>query len=356
MTTTLNSKPQAATTTLATRLAKTQNSLFRNVATSRAAKRNASKINYSEDYPELEFQEDDAGALEDDGDLNYEDNGNVGMDIYRGIINNNHMNYQTAGAKMAPQELNEGLIPFTELQQAQQQPDVIVPIKLNVTHNGLVLRDSILWNVSDEMLTAETFANMMVEDLDLTKSVETTIAAQINDQLEQYQELLSHPNNQIIDQFLQNEGEFHAVLELSVYIGEDFFTDRIEWNFLDEYYTPEMFAKDIVRDMSLRREFETAIAFSVYEEIYKIKRELVDNPQQITQYIDTLPFFNLVHQSSKVDDASKLSVQGIRYDKKKLGEEFSPSLERLSEWEIEKRETEKERNLRRRKRETMRVR
>lgn len=352
---TLNCKPQAAATTLATRLAKSQNSLFRNVATSRAAKRNASKINYSEDYAELEFQEDDAGAHEDEGDLNYEDYGNVGLDIYRGIINNNHMNYQTAGAKMAPQQFNELLTPFTN-STLPKKPEAIVPIKLNVTHNGLVLRDSILWNMNDELLTAETFASLMVEDLDLTKSVETAIVGQINDQLDQYEELFSHPNNQIIDQFLQNEGEFHAVLELSVYIGEDFFTDRVEWNFTDDLYTPEIFAKGIVQDMSLRREFETAIAFSVYEEIYKIKRELVDNPQQITQYIDTLPFFNLVNQSMKVDDASQLSVQGIRYDKKKHGEEFSPSLERLSEWEIEKRETEKERNLRRRKRETMRVR
>ncbi|KGK35070.1 hypothetical protein JL09_g5772, partial [Pichia kudriavzevii] len=48
-------------------------------------------------------------------------------------------------------------------------------------------------------------------------------------------------------------------------------------------------------------------------------------------------------------------VQGLRYDVRKYGEEFVPSVEKLSEWEIEKRETEKERNLRRRKRETLRV-
>lgn len=347
------SKPQAGATTLATRLAKTQNSLFRNAATSRAAKRNASKINYSEDYAETEFQDDDAGAQDDEGDLNYEESANVGLDIYRGIIHNNHMTL-AAGAKMAPQGLQEGV---AEVVGAQPPTETnVVPIKLAVTHNGLVIRDSILWNINDETLSPEGFASVMVEDLDLTKSVEAAIVSQIRDQLEQYEELLQHPNNTIIDQFLQNESEFHAVLDLSVYIGEDFFTDRVEWNFLDKSYTPEMFARDVVRDMALRREFETAIAFSLYEEMYKIKRELVDNPQQVTQYIDTLPFFNLVHQPAKVDDASQMSVQGIRYDKKKHGEEFSPSLEKLSEWEIEKRETEKERNLRRRKRETMRVR
>lgn len=71
----------------------------------------------------------------------------------------------------------------------------------------------------------------------------------------------------------------------------------------------------------------------------------------MSQNIDSLPFFNLINP----DDASRSIVQGIRYDTKKYGEEFSPTVEKLSEWEIEKRETEKERNLRRRKRETLRV-
>lgn len=339
-------RPQASATTLASRLAKQQNSLFRSAATSRAAKRNAaSKINYSEDY----YQQD---IGEEDNDDDYEHDGNVAMDIFKGVINNNHFNQ--SGAKLAPQITNPDLISLLESSPSGKD-ELIVPVKLNVHHNGLIIRDSLLWNLNDS-LTPETFAAVMVEDLELTKAVESTIVQQIQDQIDQYTEIFQHPNNSLIDQFLINEGEFHVVLELSVYIGEDFFTDRVEWNLLDKSFTPEMFAKEVVRDMCLRREFETAIAFAIYEEIYKIKREIVESPQQIQQYIDSLPFFNLVHQPSRVDDASKLCFQGVRYDKKKLGEEFGPFLEKLSEWEIEKRETEKERNLRRRKRETMRVR
>ncbi|GMM28029.1 Sfh1 protein [Martiniozyma asiatica (nom. inval.)] len=350
--------PQALTTTFQHRLTKNSNALFQNVSTSRAAKRHASRINYAEDYPELDF-EDDAGANgnEDDQDANYEDP-IAAYDIYKSLWNTSQPNINLQnhlGNREAPKELPEMVFNEEENIANAKQPEKIVPIKVAITTNGVVIKDQFLWNINDQLIQPETFAYIMCQELDVAKNVESQMVTQIRDQIQAFEELFSNPNNQIIDQFLANEKEFHVVLDISVNIGEDFFTDRVEWNLMDSSFTPEMFAETVVSDLGLKKEFETAIAYAVYDEIYKVRRELVENPQQVSQYIDTLPFFNLVHQKADVNDATKLIVQGLRYDRKKHGEEFSPSVEKLSEWEIEKRETEKERNLRRRKRETMRV-
>lgn len=414
--------PQALTTSFSHRLSQSNNALFSNLSTSRASKRQAtSKVNYAEDYPDIDFDfedsnnnngngngnllgnagvvnshgfaggiidgshyntingldaisgdvangnsggvagnrdfdDDDEYVEEDDekNDATYEDP-NAAYDIYRNLILNsnnssiNLSNYQ--GNKEAPHELPEVVFTPFEILSNSANPEVIIPIKLKISTSGAVINDCFLWNLNESLITPESYASIMSQELDLNRNTETSIANQIKDQIQSYKELLANPNNAIIDQFLSNEKEFHVVLDISANIGEDFYTDKIEWNLLDDTYTPEMFAKSVCNDIGLKPEFETAIAVAIYDEIYKFKRELIENPQQVSQNIDSLPFFNLINP----DDASKSIVQGIRYDTKKYGEEFSPTVEKLSEWEIEKRETEKERNLRRRKRETLRV-
>ncbi|GME98320.1 unnamed protein product [Ambrosiozyma monospora] len=209
-----------------------------------------------------------------------------------------------------------------------------------------------LWNINEHLITPESFASNMCQELELPKNVETQVVNQMRDQIQSFQELLSTPIPQ-----LAQEKEFHVILELSVSIGDQFYSDKVEWNLLGNQLSPEEFAKGVAEDMGLTREFETAIAFAVHEEIAKTKRDLIENPQQVHQYTETLPFFNLCHQppQSTGETSTMMELQGLRYDTRKYGDEFRPHLETLSEWEIEKRETEKERNQRRRKRETMRV-
>ncbi|KAG0676745.1 Chromatin structure remodeling complex protein sfh1 [Pichia californica] len=432
--------PQALTTSFAHRLSQSNNSLFSNLSTSRTTKRQAtSKVNYSEDYPDLDFDFEDSnnnqnsinninnnihninnttngllnnglqildlnGALnqfstdnnfnninnnnnntnlnhdqengsdsnedndydyiEDDkdsgeiddekNDATYEDP-NAAYDVYKNLIlnsNNRSINLSNYyGNKEAPHELPKiNFTPF-EIMSNYSNPEIIIPIKLKINTSNAVINDNILWNLNETLITPEIYSSIMSSELDLNKNIESNITNQIKDQIQSFKDLLANPNNSIIDQFLLNEKEFHVVLDISANIGEDFYTDKIEWNLLDNSFTPEMFAKTVCMDIGLKPEFETAIAVAIYDEIYKFKRELIENPQQVSQNIDSLPFFNMINP----DDASKSIVQGLRYDTKKYGEEFSPTVEKLNEWEIEKRETEKERNLRRRKRETLRV-
>lgn len=404
--------PQALNTSFAYRLSQSHNALFSNLSSSRSSKRQAtSKVNYSEDYPDIDYDfeesnnnnnnnlnfntfnqnpyyegtlmnginndidgthhdnelnhnfdadyayvEDKDGENDNDEkkDATYEDP-NAAFDIYKNLIlnsNNSSINLSNYhGNKEAPHELPKIVFTPFEILSNSANPEIIIPIKLKINTSNAVINDNFLWNINETLITPETHASIMAQELDLNKNIESNIANQIKDQIQSYKDLLANPNNAIIDQFLVNEKEFHVVLDISANIGEDFYTDKVEWDLLNTDFTPEMFAKSVCQDIGLKPEFETAIAVAVYDEIYKFKRELIENPQQVSQNIDSLPFFNLVNP----DDVSKSVVQGIRYDTKKYGEEFSPTVEKLSEWEIEKRETEKERNLRRRKRETLRV-
>lgn len=105
-------------------------------------------------------------------------------------------------------------------------------------------------------------------------------------------------------------------------------------------FTPLDFAKTVVQDLGLTGEFYPAIAHALYENLYRIKKEALEGhlpPQEIENY------------------AAFGQEAGWRIDQEMLGEEWAPSVEVLSQEEIEKREIERERNIRRLKRESMRM-
>lgn len=380
--------PQALTSTFAHRLSHADNALYANLSTSRVAKRQASKINYAEDFND-DFEDENTGANggganggggggvpgdgagefgdgeefgDGDGDIWANDDDGAGggkgddddedyvddeyyYDMLSSAAAANRVN-ASAGNKEAPKKLPDIVLDIGSEEVVSGLVSQVIPIKVKVTTNGAVVNDRFLWDLNDPTTTPELFVSILADELDLSRNAESMVLSQMKEQIQTYRDLFANPNNTIIDQFLSNEKEFHVVLDVSTNIGEDFFTDKVEWDLLDSSLTPERFADTVVSDLGLKPEFRTAIAVALYEEMYKLKKELIENPQQVSQYIDSLPFFNLAQPGK---------VQGLRYDVKKYGEEFTPSVERLSEWEIEKRETEKERNLRRRKRETLRV-
>ncbi|GMF82508.1 unnamed protein product [[Candida] boidinii] len=107
--------------------------------------------------------------------------------------------------------------------------------------------------------------------------------------------------------------------------------------------------------MSLPREFKSSIAASLHELILKYKLEFLSNEQLLLYNNQNLPNSNEVYQSNINIEGIYSNHQGLRYDLKTLGKSWIPNVEILTQWEIEKREIERERNIRRLKRESMRV-
>ena len=64
------------------------------------------------------------------------------------------------------------------------QPEVLVPIRLDMDIEGQKLRDTFLWNRNETMLYAEQFAEVLCDDLDLNPpNFVPAIAAAIQQQV-----------------------------------------------------------------------------------------------------------------------------------------------------------------------------
>lgn len=167
--------------------------------------------------------------------------------------------------------------------------------------------------------------------MDLPNTFQNQIASSIKSQIEEYTNLVTIQ--------LPKDIDIHVVIELSCNLDKNLYEDRFEWDLTNDMITPEEFAKYVVMDLGLSLEFLPAIAHTLHESILKLKKDCIDGrlPQEI------------YNQSAFGYEA------GVRLDHEALGASWVPSVEELSQWEIEKREIEKERNIRRLKRESMRI-
>jgi SWI/SNF-related matrix-associated actin-dependent regulator of chromatin subfamily B protein 1 len=65
------------------------------------------------------------------------------------------------------------------------QPEQLVPIRLDMELEGIKLRDCFCWNRNEQLLTPEVVAEVMCDDLDLPVPLfQTAIAQSIRQQLE----------------------------------------------------------------------------------------------------------------------------------------------------------------------------
>lgn len=306
-----------------------------------------------------------------------------------------------------------------QLRQVAEDEEVLVPIRLNLEYESFRITDCFLWNLNEKVLTPEMFALSLCYDLDLpvpnpnlmmggaggpsfgSDSYVAQIAGAIKSQLAEFKTLA--------DIKLPQEQGFNVVISLNVNLNKQVYEDKFEWDlgngaksscyikdkkknsnssntqalktennstnstpsdddntqkdepetdeskgsdeekkeddkeestFNGPGLTPIEFAKTIVTDLGFPNEFFPAIAHALYESLYRIKRDALEGhlpPQDVENY------------------AAFNKEAGWRIDQEMLGEEWAPTLETLSQEEIEKREIERERNIRRLKRESLRM-
>lgn len=108
----------------------------------------------------------------------------------------------------------------------------------------------------------------------------------------------------------------------------------------------ERFAKQTCADIGLFGEWVPAMAHAIYEAVLRLKKEACENGGLVGA---------MSGYGGGIDNMAATSAEaGWRYDNEHLGDEWEPKLERLSKEEIEKREGDRERQLRRLRRETAR--
>lgn len=159
---------------------------------------------------------------------------------------------------------------------------------------------------------------------------------------------------------------YRTILSLSLNLSSRLYTDRIEWSLLHPPGHAEAFARVTCADLGLPGEWTTVIAHAIHDAVYKQKKEIIESggllPGAIEGGLDN-DSIDIGEAGWRYDPEGLCGVgwaQGYAGAKRRPGEEWGgsewqPKVEVLSKEEIEKREGERERSLRRMRRETGRV-
>ncbi|RDW94348.1 hypothetical protein BP5796_00111 [Coleophoma crateriformis] len=276
------------------------------------------------------------------------------------------------------------------------------------------LKDVFLWNLHETLTTTDQFAQSMVQDLDLPNrgQMANEISKQIRTQLEEYAGVALHPlfhtqqtmtaagalttiksSSRDVSSTPKASGNatpmrnpaslsngvstpaktsgdipvpnitasatsiplqsddfnpddmYRCIISLNVNLSNNLYQDKFEWSLLHPPGTAEMFAKQTCADLGLPGEWVVAMTHAIYEAVLRLKKEACESGGLVggNGYGGEVP-----------NEAAHGAEAGWRYDYEHLADEWEPKIEQLSKDEIEKREGDRERQIRRLRRETAR--
>ncbi|KAF2813512.1 SNF5-domain-containing protein [Mytilinidion resinicola] len=135
---------------------------------------------------------------------------------------------------------------------------------------------------------------------------------------------------------------YRCIINLNINLLNRLYSDKFEWSLLHPPGFAEVFAKQTCADLGLAGEWVPAMTHAIYEAVLRLKKEACENGGLVGGY-------------GEIDnDAAEGAEAGWRYDHEHLCDEWEPKVEILSKEEIEKREGDRERQIRRLRRETAR--
>ncbi|KAL3427813.1 rsc complex subunit [Phlyctema vagabunda] len=276
------------------------------------------------------------------------------------------------------------------------------------------LKDNFLWNLHETLTTTDQFAQAMVQDLDLPNRAQMAgeISKQIRTQLEEYAGVALHPLFHTQQSVTANgplttiksssrdvsstplgsgnatpmrnpasqsngfstpaktpaavpqpeatatatlispESEEHnpddmyrCIINLNVNLSNSLYQDKFEWSLLHPPGTAEVFARQTCADLGLPGEWAVAITHAIYEAVLRLKKEACESGGLVG---------GIGYGGEIANEAAHGAEAGWRYDYEHLADEWEPKIEQLSKEEIEKREGDRERQIRRLRRETAR--
>ncbi|KAJ5238648.1 hypothetical protein N7468_003267 [Penicillium chermesinum] len=140
------------------------------------------------------------------------------------------------------------------------------------------------------------------------------------------------------DSLLNPDDAYRCLIYLNINLQNKLYTDRFEWSLLHPTGMAEEFAQG--------GEWVSAIAHGIYEAVLKLKKEVCESGGLVS---------GINGYGNEIDNQAANGVEaGWRYDPETLGDEWEPKVETLSKEEIERREGDRERQIRRLRRETAR--
>uniref|UniRef100_A0A8R1Y3P7 RNA-binding protein 8A n=1 Tax=Onchocerca volvulus TaxID=6282 RepID=A0A8R1Y3P7_ONCVO len=197
------------------------------------------------------------------------------------------------------------------------QPEELIPIRLDMELEGVKLRDTLCYNRNEKLITPEILAETMCDDLDLpTGTFQNAIAQAIHQQIEAAGEATP------VDTALSDQ---RALLKLNIHVGNQSLVDQFEWDMSEEKNNPEWFASKLASELGLGGEFVAAISYS-------IRGQLSWNQKTYAYSESPLPTVDCPFRNPADADV------------------WGPFLETLTDAEIEKKMRDQDRNTRRMRR------
>lgn len=162
------------------------------------------------------------------------------------------------------------------------------------------------------------------------------------------QDLPADQTEESVDPLLNPDDTYRCIITLSIYLSSKLYQDKFEWSLLHPPGAAEAFAKQTCADMGLGGEWVMAITHAIYEAVLRLKKEACEGGMVLLG--------GGAWGGGEMDNQAMRHEEGAgwRYDIDDFGAEWEPKFEALSKDEIEKREGDRERQLRRLRRETAR--
>ncbi|KAI9849727.1 MAG: SWI/SNF chromatin-remodeling complex subunit [Thelocarpon superellum] len=239
-------------------------------------------------------------------------------------------------------------IPRKDMATQADQIEELIPVRLDVDWDKIKLRDTFTWNLHDRVISPELFAEQLVEDFKLppetadplVRFVAQTLAEQIQDFYPQVF-IEEDPLDPHLPYHAYKNDEMRVLIKLNITIGQHTLVDQFEWELNNPLNSPEDFAKQMTRELSLSGEFTTAIAHCIREQCQLFTKSL---------YITGHPFDGRPIDDADLKDAFLPSPLLSVFRAAQHAKEFAPGLWELSEIELDRAENSLSREQRRQKR------
>ncbi|KIV95434.1 hypothetical protein, variant [Exophiala mesophila] len=233
-----------------------------------------------------------------------------------------------------------------------QQPEDLIPIRLDIDWGKVKLRDTFTWNLHDRTTSVDYFAEKLVEDfgLDLQqcRPLVQAVAASIREQICDYcpqiysDEVTTEPT---MPYYAYKNDEMRILVKLNITIGQNTLIDQFEWEINNPHNSPEQFACQMTNDLSLAGEFTTAIAHSIREQCQLFSKSL---------HITGHPFDGRPIDDPDLRENFLPSPLLSTFRPYQSAKDYSPYLYELNEADLERTELSISREQRRQKRSTNR--
>lgn len=190
------------------------------------------------------------------------------------------------------------------LKQAEQHEE-LVPVRLEVEWDKVRLRDTFTWNLHERIVQVELFASQLVEDLGIkppaSQAVYEQIIHQMREQLNDFYPIVYSDEDALdpeLPYLAYKNDEMRILIKLNITVGQHTLVDQFEWELNNPSNSPEEFAANMARDLSLSGEFMTAIAHSIREQSQLFTRSLysvghpfdgrpVEDPDLVSAFLQT---------------------------------------------------------------------